>query len=578
MSAPNDQQSKVEAAKKASRGLRGSVSETLGAGATHFDHDDLQVLKFHGIYQQDDRDKRNDRRKNGREPAYSFMVRVAIPGGALTGTQYLALDGLADEFANGSLRVTTRQAIQFHGVLMGDLKSQIGRINEVLLTTIGACGDVQRNVMTCPAPNNDAIHAAVRTLAHDLATSLRPETRAYHEIWLNEEKIVSTQPNESFYGEQYLPRKFKVAVALDTDNCVDVFSCDCGLIAVTDGDRIDGYQVVVGGGMGLSHEKASTFARLATPLGFVAPEHAVESVRLVAEVFRDYGNRADRKHARLKYLIEAWGLESFATEFRRRAGFDVAPPRNLPSPEYHDHLGAHPRGVADGYYGFYIENGRIVDRPDFPLRSVLRDLVRRTGANVSLTAQQNLLLTGLSRESIDDVERTFAEAGLRLPAQITQVRRNSMACPALPTCGLAITESERAMPGVLDEIEGLVAELGLGNEPLTVRMTGCPNGCARPYTADIAFVGRKPGERYNVYIGGGLAGDRVADLFAADVPRSEFVAALRPLLRAWAEQRQHGEGLSDFYHRIIGTVTPRLKITGSETPTGVLVPLGVLAQ
>lgn len=578
MSESNDKQTKVELAKIASHGLRGTIDETIQSGATHFGHDDIHVLKFHGIYQQDDRDHRSERRKEGLEPEYSFMVRVAIPGGSLTGGQYLALDALADEFANGTLRVTTRQAIQFHGVLIGDLKSQIAQINERLLSTIGACGDVQRNVMTCPAPIDDAPHLAVRALARDLAASLRPETRAYHEIWLGEEQVVSTKQDESFYGSQYLPRKFKVAVALDTDNCVDVYSCDCGLIAVTRGERITGYQLLVGGGMGLSHEKASTFARLATPMGFVSPEHAVESVRLVAEIFRDNGNRTDRKHARLKYLIEDWGIDAFRAEFRKRAPFELAPPRDLSAPEYHDHLGPHARPHQTGFYGIYIENGRIADRPGLPLRTTLRDIVRQTGANVSLTAQQNLLLTGLSQQAIADVESSFEHAGLTLPADIAPVRRNSMACPALPTCGLAITESERVMPRVLDDLEAVFRELGMHHEPLTIRMTGCPNGCARPYTADIAFVGRKPGDRYNIYVGGGLAGDRVADLYAADVPYADFVENLRPLLRAWSETRRPAESLSEFYHRVLGTTTPRQKITGSESPTNVLIRLEVLSQ
>lgn len=577
MSAPNNKQSKVEHAKRTSHGLRGRVEETLASDATHFEHDDIQVLKFHGIYQQDDRDLRSARRKDGLEPEFSFMVRVAIPGGALTGEQYLALDTLADEFANGSLRVTTRQAIQFHGVLIGDLKSQIARIHDTLLSTLGACGDVQRNVMTCPAPIDDAPHLAVRALARELAINLRPETRAYHEIWLGEEKIVSTRQDESFYGDQYLPRKFKVAVALDTDNCVDVYSCDCGLIAVTHEDRIEGYQLLIGGGMGLSHENASTFARLATPLGFVAGEHAVAAVRHIAEIFRDSGNRADRKHARLKYLVDAWGIDAFAREFRERAAFDLAPPKDLASPVYHDHLGPHARNATKAFYGIYVENGRIVDRTDFPLRSTLRDIVRNSGANVSLTAQQNLLLTNLSNAALEAVEHTLRAAGLPLPTEIAQVRRNSMACPALPTCGLAITESERAMPGVLDELESLFEELGVDDEPLTIRMTGCPNGCARPYTADIAFVGRKPGERYNLYVGGSLAGDRVADLFAADIHIGDFAPTLRPLIRAWAESRHMNETLSDFYHRVMGTTTARLKITGAETPTHVRIPLEVLA-
>ncbi|HRW54886.1 MAG TPA: NADPH-dependent assimilatory sulfite reductase hemoprotein subunit [Phycisphaerae bacterium] len=571
-------QSKVEAAKSASRGLRGSIDETIESGATHFGADDIQVLKFHGIYQQDDRDTRNDRRKEGMEPEYSFMVRVAIPGGSLTGEQYLALDALADEFANGTLRITTRQAIQFHGVLIGDLKTQIAGIHERLMTTIGACGDVQRNVMTCPAPIDDAPHLAVRALARDLAANLRPETRAYHEIWLGEEKVVSTQRHESFYGEAYLPRKFKVAVALDTDNCVDVYSCDCGLIAITREQHIEGYQVLVGGGMGLSHEKASTFARLASPLGFVSPEHAIDAVRLVAEIFRDHGNRADRKHARLKYLIEEWGLDTFRAEFRKRAPFEVAPPREIAGPAYHDHLGPHAADRQQSFYGVYVENGRIADRDGRALRSTLRDIVRSTGANVGLTAQQNLLLTGLSGEGIAQVESALLAAGLTLPAAIAPMRRHSMACPALPTCGLAITESERVMPQAMDALESLFRSLGVENEPLTVRMTGCPNGCARPYTADIAFVGRKPGERYNVYVGGGLAGDRVADLYAADVHFGDFVATLSPLVRAWARTRRPNEGLSEFYHRIAETEAPRQKMTGAEIPTGGRISLEVLSR
>lgn len=570
--------SKVELAKKASSGLRGTIPENLDSGATHFENDDIQVLKFHGIYQQDDRDHRKERRSRGLEPEYSFMVRVAIPGGALTGQQYLALEDLADEFANGTLRITTRQAIQFHGVLKGDLKSQIARINETLLTTMSACGDVQRNVMTCAAPIDDAPHLAVRALARDLAAGLRPETRAYHEIWLGEEKVVSTRKDESFYGDQYLPRKFKVAVALDTDNCVDVYSCDCGLIAVTNGDRVEGYQILVGGGMGLSHENASTFARLASPLGFVAPEFAVDAVRIVAGLFRDHGNRSDRKHARLKYLVEAWGLEAFRLAFQERAEFELAPPREFPSLEYHDHLGPHVRRNQTGFFGIYVENGRIADRDEGLLRTTLRDVIERTDANVSLTAQQNLLLTGLSSESIALVEAAFREAEIALPHQISQARRNSMACPALPTCGLAITESERVMPSVLNDFEPVFEELGVADVPLTMRMTGCPNGCARPYTADIAFVGRKPGERYNIYVGGALGGDRVADLFADDVHVSEFVETLHPLLRLWAETRAPEEGLSDFYHRMLGTTVPRLKITGAETPTGTRIPLEVLTR
>ena len=570
-----EKQTKVEEAKKKSRLLRGDIAETLASNKTHFENDDTQVLKFHGIYQQDDRDTRNQRRADGKEPDYSFMVRIALPGGALTARQYLAIDKLAGDYGNGSLRVTTRQGIQFHGVRKKNLKAHIAAIYDALLTTLGACGDVQRNVMTCPAPIDDEPHRAVRALAAALAKALRPETRAYHEIWLDEERVVSTEDRERFYGDQYLPRKFKTAIALDSDNCVDVYSCDCGLVAITEHNRVIGYQVIVGGGLGLTHQRASTFARLGDALGFVAPEHAIDAVRVVAGLFRDHGNRADRKHARLKYLIDDWGLEEFRRAFVSAAAFELHSPRELGPIALHDHLGHHPSPTG-GYYGIYIENGRVIDRDGFALRTTLREIIEEYQPDIRLTAQQNLLLANLSNDTITDIERRLQAAGVAPARALSAARRYSMACPALPTCGLAITESERVMPFVLIELETELSRLGVANEPLTVRMTGCPNGCARPYTADIAFVGRKPGECYNIYVGGGLGGDRVVDLYAADVPVAELVVMLKPLLRLWIEQREHGEGFSDFYQRWHGDPMPRRVITGAETPVVDGFPLVVL--
>ncbi|MCG8406332.1 MAG: NADPH-dependent assimilatory sulfite reductase hemoprotein subunit [Phycisphaerales bacterium] len=569
-------ESKVEAAKKKSKLLRGKIAETLASEATHFEHDDTQVLKFHGVYQQDDRDVRRERKQAGQEADYSFMVRVALPGGLLSGDQYLSLDRIADDYANGTLRITTRQGIQFHGVYKKDLKSTIAGINQRLMTTLSACGDVERNVMACPAPLGDAAHVLLQETAREIAVQLRPASRAYHEIWLDEEKVVSTLEKEPFYGDQYLPRKFKTGIALDSDNCIDVYSYDCGLVAVLKDGRIQGYQVLIGGGMGMSHGKADTFARLAEPMGYIGPEHAVETVRTVAAVFRDHGNRADRKHARLKYLLEEWGIDRFREEFRQRVDFELAPPVSLPTPEFHDHLGRNEQGDGKWFYGIFVENGRIADRDGCRLKSALRSIIETHRPGVRLTSSQNLLLTDLDESALVEIEKGLTDHGVAFVGELSAARRYSMACPALPTCGLAITESERVMPSVVDRIEAELERLGLSDVPLTLRMTGCPNGCARPYTADIAFVGRKPGEQYNVYVGGGLAGDRVADLLAEDVPVDELVAAIRPLLERWAGQRRDGEGLSDFYQRLFPRELPRMKITGAEEPTQGRISLEVL--
>ena len=563
-------ESKVEIAKRQGRHLRGTIAETLASDATHFGHDDVQLLKFHGTYQQDSRDERRGREVAGIEKAYSFMVRVAIPAGAVTAEQYLSLDAIADRHANGTLRVTTRQGFQFHGVLKGSLKPTIAGINQELLTTISACGDVQRNVMGCAAPLADADHAIVRQVAEALARELRPASRAYHEIWLDGEKQASSQEEEPFYGDQYLPRKFKAAVGLSIDNCVDIYSQDVGLLAIVADARIRGFNLLVGGGLGMTHHKADTTARLAQPLGFVPTAHGVEAVRIVAAIFRDHGNRADRRHARLKYLLAEWGIDRFRQEFQRRASFELGPPVSLPPLPFHDHLGRHRQPDGRFFYGVFIQSGRIAGG----LKSALRDIVSRLRPGIRLTGQQNLLLTDLDSAGIDEVERTLREHGVAPPLELSAARRFSLACPALPTCGLAVAESERVIPDILDQFEEELDRLGVRTVPLTIRMTGCPNGCARPYTADLAFVGRSLG-LYHVYVGGGLGGNRLVDLFRADVPVEELLPAVKPLLARWASERLDGEGLGDFYQRIIGRSEPRAAVTGREQPTFELVQLGV---
>ena len=559
-------ESKVETAKRRSRHLRGTIAETLASGAQSFDQDDTHLLKFHGVYQQENREERKARRKEGLEGAHSFMVRVAMPGGALTAEQYLALDALADRWAGSSLRATSRQGIQFHGVLAGDLKAHIAAINATLLTTLSACGDVGRNVMVSPAPLADPAYGILRRIAREVAVQLRPASRAYHEIWLDAEKVATTQEKEEpFYGDTYLPRKFKTGITLASESTIDVWSDDCGLIALIENGRLAGFDVVVGGGMGMTHRHADTVARLADPLGFVGPEHAVATVKTVASIFRDHGNRADRRHARLKYLIEEWGIDRFREEFRRRIPFGLGPWRPFPKPEVRDYLGPHPQGDGKWFYGVFVESGRIADRGPARFKTALRAIVSRHCPGVIITPSQNVLLTGLDAAVLPELERTLREYGVPTVDDLSAARRYALACPAMPTCGLALAEAERLMPSLIARLEAEIDALGRRHVPLTIRMTGCPNGCSRPYTADIAFVGRKA-DVYHIYVGGSLAGDRVADLYAVDVSTAGILDVLRPLLQTWARERLEGEGLGDFHHRRSGRAEGRRRITGEEKP------------
>jgi sulfite reductase beta subunit-like hemoprotein len=414
----------------------------------------------------------------------------------------------------------------------------------------------------------------VREVAEALAAELRPASRAYHEIWLDGEKQVSTESEEPFYQDRYLPRKFKTAVGLSTDNCVDIWSQDVGLLAIVQDGRIQGFNLLVGGGLGMTHNKGDTTARLAQPLGLVPTAHGVEAVRLVAAIFRDHGNRSDRRHARLKYLLAEWGIHRFREEFQRRASFTLGPPVALPPLPFHDHLGRHRQSDGRWFYGVFIQSGRIVDTAGHELKTALHEIVTRLRPGIRLTGQQNLLLTDLDADGTETVERILQAHGVTLPTRLSAARRFSMACPALPTCGLAVAESERAIPGILDQFEAELESLGLRDAPLTIRMTGCPNGCARPYTADLAFVGRSLG-LYNVYVGGGLAGDRLVDLYRADVPVEELLGTMRPLLQRWAAERTGNEGLGDFYQRLMGLRAVRSVVTGRELPTIDLVPLEV---
>jgi sulfite reductase (ferredoxin) len=542
--------SAVEKVKEESRGLRGDLGEQLVSGSDHFSDTGAQLLKFHGTYQQEDRDQRRERRGTDSEPDHQFMVRCKIPGGVLTGEQYLVIDELADRYGNGTLRVTTRQGNQFHGVLKGDLKATIRAVNDVLVTTLGACGDVVRNVISCPAPVAGGLRAAVLQVARQLSDHLLPRTQAYHEIWLDGEQVAGGPPEvDPIYGTRYLPRKFKVAFAFPDDNCCDVHSNDLGFLAVTQGDRLAGFNVLVGGGMGRTHGKTDTYPRLADTLGFAKAGEAVAVAEAVVKVQRDHGNRSDRRHARLKYLLEAQGLDWFRDQVERQLGRRLAPAAAVEVAAIEDHLGWHEQGNGRSFLGVFIENGRIRDGEDRRLRTALRRVVETIGSGVHFTPQQNLLLTDIPDRQRRLVDKILSDHGVAGHRALSVVRRWSMACPALPTCGLAVAEAERVLPDVVADLEGELERLGVADAVLTVRMTGCPNGCARPYTADLAFVGRSL-NKYGVFVGGSMLGTRLGTLYADLVPRDRLVATVRPLFERFRDERLDDERFGDFCYRV----------------------------
>jgi len=571
--------SAVEEIKEKSRQLRGTIRLELLNDTDHFPEHDKQLLKFHGTYQQEDRDARKTRKRDGLGKHHMFMVRCKIPGGTLTARQYLAVDDLAGRYANGTLRFTSRQGIQLHGVLKTDLKETIAGINTCLLTTLGACGDVVRNVMACPAPHNhDGVHAQLQEMATILAAHLAPRSQAYHEIWLNGRLVpdeVAVPDIEPLYGRVYLPRKFKIGLALPEDNCIDVYAQDLGLLAVVENDSIVGYNVLVGGGMGMTHGNHNTFPHLAEPICFVPASAVVSAAEAVIRVFRDHGNRADRKRARIKYLVHDWGVQKFRDVL---AGYLAGPLREARPIEvsgFDPHLGWHPQGDAKWYYGISVENGRVKDQSSFRLRSALRHLIERLQPSLRITPLQDILLCDLDAGARPEIEHTLSEFGVRLPDQVSQARRHSMACPAIPTCGLAISESERALPGILDQLEVELKRLGLEQERLSVRMTGCPNGCARPYQSDIGLVGRS-GDKYSVFLGGHILGHRLNFLFKDLVPKDEIVPALVPVLEHYVRVRQQGECFGDFCQRLGAERLQALSATSAAQPHREMKPESML--
>ncbi|ANB17591.1 assimilatory sulfite reductase (NADPH) hemoprotein subunit [Dokdonella koreensis] len=550
MATLTDPPSPVETIKAASRRLRGSLAESLDDALTGaIRADDTQLIKFHGSYQQDDRDLREERRAQKLEPAYSFMIRTRTPGGVVTPQQWLALDAIATTYANGTLRLTTRQAFQFHGVIKRDLKATIQAINRSLVDSIAACGDVNRNVMVSANPVQSQAHAAVYDWARRLSEHLKPQTRAYYEIWLDEQKVAgSGEEDEPIYGPVYLPRKFKTALAIPPFNDVDLFANDLGFIAIIDAGVLQGFNVAVGGGLGAAHGDARTYPRLAEVIGFVPPERLLAVAEAVVTAQRDLGNRSDRKLSRLKYTIDRLGLPAFKAEVERRLGEPLPAARPYAFEHSGDRYGWVEGHDGAWHLGLRIESGRVADRGERRHLAGLRAIARIHTGDFRLTGNQNLVIAGVAPAARAAIDRLVAEHGLDDHRRATPVRRNALACVALPTCALAMAEAERYLSPLLARIEERLAAHALADAPIGLRISGCPNGCSRPYLGEIGLVGKAPG-RYNLMLGADARGQRLNRLHRENIDEPQILAELDGLFARYADQRHPGEGFGDFLVR-----------------------------
>jgi sulfite reductase (NADPH) hemoprotein beta-component len=536
-----------ETIKTNSRFLRGTLEEGFAEIATGaISEDDQQLIKFHGIYLQDDRDLRPERAKRKLDKAYAFMARLRVPGGVLSREQYLAMDKLADERGNHTLRLTTRQSIQFHGVIKSNLKPALRQIDSVLLDTIAACGDVNRNVMCTPNEFFSPIYAQAEKTAREISTHLLPRTFAWREIFIDGEKVTAEPESEPIYGATYLPRKFKIAIAVPPQNDVDVFAHDLSYIAIVEQKKLVGYNVVVGGGMGATHGDAETYPLLGHVIGFCAVENAVAVAEAVVTTQRDYGNRSNRRRARLKYTIEDRGIAWFAEEVNRRLEQKLEPARAYKFAGNGDRMGWETGPDKRHHLTLFVENGRIADVGDWRLKSALVDIAKAHDVSFIITPNQNLIIARADSAARKAIEAILAEHGVKLRA--SALRASAMACVALPTCGLALAESERYLPSLITKLDALLAEHGLAEQKITVRMTGCPNGCARPYIAEIGLVGRNPG-KYNLLLGGAHDGSRLNRLFREDAAEETILATLAPLFADYAKSRNGEEFFGDFVTR-----------------------------
>lgn len=540
--------SHVEHIKASSRRLRGNLKEAMTDPVTAgIPEDQLQLVKFHGSYLQDDRDVREERRKQKLEPAWQFMLRTRLPGGVATPAQWLVLDEIARTWGNGTLRLTTRQAFQLHGILKGDFKPAIQRMNEVMLDSIAACGDVNRNVIAATNPLVSALHAEIYDLAQRLSEFLRPKTRAYHELWLDEERVGGGEEEEPILGNNYLPRKFKVALAIPPLNDVDVFAHDLGFIAIVEEGKLVGFNVVVGGGMGATHGNAATYPRTGSIIGFIPPERLFEVAEHVVGVQRDFGNRSDRKLARLKYTIDDRSLEWFVEELAKRT-----PPLARARDFRFEHTGDR-YGWVEGDDGLahltlHIDSGRVFDSPNATMMTGLREIAGFHPGHFRLTPNQNLIIAGVPESLRARVDAIAAQHGLDGYRKRSATRLAALSCVALPTCGLAMAESERYLVPFVERMEGLLARHGLEKESVYLRITGCPNGCARPYLAEVALVGKALG-RYNLHLGGDVEGTRMNRLYRENIDEAQILDELDVAFGRWAKEREGSERFGDFVTR-----------------------------
>jgi sulfite reductase (ferredoxin) len=559
--------SKLEGIKERSNFLREPLATELGQETNHFTDEAVQILKFHGSYQQDNRDNR----VKGQEKDYRMMLRTRNPGGFIPPELYLTLDELSDRYGYGNLRATTRQGIQLHGILKKNLKATIAAIVKSLGSTLGACGDLNRNVMAPPAPfQNKPEYVIARDYADRIADLLRPQTEAYYEIWLDGEKAVTVEEHpdvvaarenavrgtvftdnvEPIYGTHYMPRKFKVAVTVPGDNSIDAYTQDVTLVVITDEQgELQGFNVLAGGGMGRTHNKEETFARVADEIGYVDKADVYEVMKAIVATQRDYGDRVTRRHARMKYLIQDWGVETFRTKVEAYLGKPLQPYRKLPAWEYRDYLGWYEQGDGHWFVGVNIDNGRIYDNGTLKLRTALKEIVQRFQLPMRVTGSQSAILYDIKPGDKDEIQAILTRHGVLEPDQIDSLTRYAMACPALPTCGLAITESERVIPDILGRVRSLLDRLGLKNEHFVVRMTGCPNGCARPYMAELGFVGSAP-EAYQIWLGGSPNQTRLARPFIERMKVDTLETTLEPLFVQFRDQRRSRESFGDFCDRL----------------------------
>ncbi|MBI1858780.1 MAG: NADPH-dependent assimilatory sulfite reductase hemoprotein subunit [Candidatus Melainabacteria bacterium] len=538
---------KDESIKEKSNYLRGSIKEELSQNTAKFNPEDSKLLKFHGVYEQDNRDSRQERIAKKQEKEYIFMIRTKLPGGMLTSDQYIELDDISNTYTNKTLRITTRQTIQFHGIIKGNLHKTLNEINKKLITTYGGCGDVVRNVMAPPIADIDPSYPCdLIKIATEISNYFLPKSKAYFEIWVDDEKVDLASEAEPIYGKTYLPRKFKIAIGTEDDNSVDLFTQDVGLIAIVKSGKLTGFDVLVGGGLGHNHNKPETYPRLASMLGFVKLENLITILETIVTTQRDFGGRENRKHARMKYLIDDNGLEWFKKEVEKRSKIKLEKKVSNGNFKIKDYLGWHKQKDGNWYLGIFIENGRISDQSKRKTKSGLREIITRFKSNVRFTPQQNIILTDIKEDDKANIDKLLEKYNFFMPSKnLSNLRRNSMACVALPTCGLALAESERALPGILDKLE----EMGHGDIEVSLRMSGCPNSCSRPPVSEIGIIGTSA-NKYNLYLGGAFEGNRLNIKIKDNVEGETLAIEIGNIIDKYKKERKANEKLGDFYQRI----------------------------